>query len=379
MKDFNLSREQAAGIMGNLGHESGGLVAGMQEKRPLSGRGGLGWAQWTGPRRNNFEKWSAENGFRTNDPEGNYRFLKHELSTSHKSSIDALRKARTPEEAMYSFENNFERAGIKHYNSRLNYMKQALDAHDEYEKSRQRQDLPPNLKIPDAATKVADTSSKSTEQPKSTDTTRCPPGTRCGDSQVPTQVAQALDKQKLPTAPTTAAIPQPKLTTEPISPNKLDLTDPQKLGPPQTAPEPSPQYTYRGGETSTETPSAKIFRSPEVAKMMKEAKEVLKKKFQLKTSNARVLQKELSAAKTEITDLKRKLKKCEPMDEEHVQSALTHIHTRSYLKRFPEYKKDLKQQNQLIRAIRLKGDTAMHYDPHKMVPGQAAEKKKPKG
>lgn len=136
MKDFGIEKHHAAGIMGNLGHESAGLVAGIQEKGHRSGSGGLGWAQWTGPRRRQFEQWSKDNGLDTKDPEANYGFLKHELQTSHKSSIDALRKAKTPEEAMYSFENTFERAGIKSYGSRLNFTKQALQAHGEDEIAR---------------------------------------------------------------------------------------------------------------------------------------------------------------------------------------------------------------------------------------------------
>jgi len=48
-EDFGFTKEQAAGILGNLGHESGGLKV-MQERNPTGGgRGGYGWAQWTGP------------------------------------------------------------------------------------------------------------------------------------------------------------------------------------------------------------------------------------------------------------------------------------------------------------------------------------------
>jgi len=44
-KDFGLTKEQAAGIVGNLGHESGGFKQ-LQEINPLGGgKGGYGCAQ----------------------------------------------------------------------------------------------------------------------------------------------------------------------------------------------------------------------------------------------------------------------------------------------------------------------------------------------
>jgi len=61
MKDLDLTVEDAAAILGNLGHESEGFGA-MQEKKPSKGRGGYGWAQWTGPRRISFENYCKKNG-----------------------------------------------------------------------------------------------------------------------------------------------------------------------------------------------------------------------------------------------------------------------------------------------------------------------------
>ncbi|MBV8338006.1 MAG: hypothetical protein JO358_21770, partial [Alphaproteobacteria bacterium] len=51
VKDLTLTAEQAAGILGNIGWECG-LFNHLQEQNPIGGgRGGLGWCQWTGPRR----------------------------------------------------------------------------------------------------------------------------------------------------------------------------------------------------------------------------------------------------------------------------------------------------------------------------------------
>ena len=54
-RDFNLTPAQAAGIAGNLAHETGGFKH-MQEIQPMipGSRGGYGFAQWTGPRRRAF-------------------------------------------------------------------------------------------------------------------------------------------------------------------------------------------------------------------------------------------------------------------------------------------------------------------------------------
>ncbi|WP_316196561.1 phage tail tip lysozyme [Bradyrhizobium sp. SZCCHNS3053] len=128
MNDFGLTKEQAAGIVGNLGHESGGFSL-MQEKNPLGGgRGGWGWAQWTGPRRHQFEAWAAARGLDPRSDEANYGFMKHELSTNYASTIDAVKRTNSVGDATRVFEAGYERAGVKHMGSRYNYANQALAA-----------------------------------------------------------------------------------------------------------------------------------------------------------------------------------------------------------------------------------------------------------
>lgn len=131
MQDFGLTKEQAAGIVGNLGHESTGFSE-LQEKNPLipGSRGGYGWAQWTGPRRRAFEAWAAEKGLDPASDEANYGFLKHELETSERGALDAVRGAKTVGEATVAFEQSYERAGIKHYGSRHRWAGRALTAYD---------------------------------------------------------------------------------------------------------------------------------------------------------------------------------------------------------------------------------------------------------
>jgi hypothetical protein len=127
MHDFGLSKEQAAGVVGNLAHESAGLKAGIQEKNPLGGgRGGLGWAQWTGPRRRTFEAYLQKTGQQASDPNANYGFLKQELETTHRSAIKAIKETSDVQSATIAFEKKFEAAGVKHYDKRLAYANQTL-------------------------------------------------------------------------------------------------------------------------------------------------------------------------------------------------------------------------------------------------------------
>lgn len=125
--DFGLTDIQAAGILGNIGHECAGFSL-MQEQKPTSGKGGYGWCQWTGIRRTQFFAWCKANNLSVDSDAGNYGFLKQELKTTEKAAIPALKKAQTVYEAMLSFENKFERAGVKHYDRRNSYAQRALSA-----------------------------------------------------------------------------------------------------------------------------------------------------------------------------------------------------------------------------------------------------------
>ncbi len=144
MADFSLTREQAAGIVGNLGHESSGMRA-LNEAKPLipGSRGGFGWAQWTGPRRREFEAWAKANGLDIRSDEANYGFLKHELMGKYRGVIDRVRRTKTMEQSMYAFENGYEKAGVKAYSSRLKWGRRAMDSYT------------PNITLPASPTESA--------------------------------------------------------------------------------------------------------------------------------------------------------------------------------------------------------------------------------
>jgi len=140
-KDFGFTKEQAAGIVGNLAHESAGFTA-FQEKNPIGGgKGGWGYAQWTGPRRRAFFQWAQERGLDPRSYEANYGFLRHELTnTPEKKAVAAVKRQNSAYGSMMTFEQTFERAGIKHYASRGQWTQRAMQ-------------LPDNLAggVPDAA------------------------------------------------------------------------------------------------------------------------------------------------------------------------------------------------------------------------------------
>jgi hypothetical protein len=207
-KDFGLSKEQAAGIVGNLGHESAGLQAGIQEKGVKKGRGGLGWAQWTGPRRREFEKYLKETGQEATDPNANYGFLKKELETTHKSSLTAIKKETTVAGATKAFEAKYEAAGVKHMESREKYANQAMKLTDEAEKK------------------------KATDEAKA-------------------QTAQEDSKKKEAVEPAgTAAAPAA------VQQQQAEATRASETAPNKTPPAPPPEVAEKL-ETKTETPAAK--------------------------------------------------------------------------------------------------------------------------
>lgn len=123
-KDFNLKGFQAAGIVGNLAHESNGYTANNEIGRP---DGGFGLAQWTGSRRKDFMDFAAKQKKDPTQFGTQYEFLKQELNGSEAYSMNKLRDTTTVEGATRSFQDNFERPGVPHFESRLEYANKALN------------------------------------------------------------------------------------------------------------------------------------------------------------------------------------------------------------------------------------------------------------
>src|SRR5678816_1368756 len=94
-RDFGLTREQAAGIVGNIGFESTGFTQ-LHEIGQPEGRGGYGWAQWTADRRVTFFDYCREKGLDWTSDEANYGYLCEELRDPEMQahSLEQLRKTK---------------------------------------------------------------------------------------------------------------------------------------------------------------------------------------------------------------------------------------------------------------------------------------------
>ena len=119
---LNLTHEQAAGLVGNLATETGNFKH-MQEIDPVveGSAGGWGYAQWTGPRRRQFETYADGRGLARDSYEANLDFLVHEFNTTERAAYNRLLAAGTTEEAAYAVMDGFLRPGVPHWDSRRGY------------------------------------------------------------------------------------------------------------------------------------------------------------------------------------------------------------------------------------------------------------------
>lgn len=109
-EDFKFYSQQGlpsaavAGILGNFAQESGGNPAGK------AGDGGIsqGKAQWNNERLAGLHTFAAAAGRDWKDNQVQNEFVMHELQTSHAPAMNALRSAKTPEEAARAFALYFE-------------------------------------------------------------------------------------------------------------------------------------------------------------------------------------------------------------------------------------------------------------------------------
>lgn len=109
------TREQAAGIVGNLMQESS-LNSGAEN----ASEGSFGLAQWRLDRLANLKKFAAANRKPITDPYLQLDFLMHELNTTEKKANLALRSATSAEESAFVFGKLYERPKVVEQ-SRLNY------------------------------------------------------------------------------------------------------------------------------------------------------------------------------------------------------------------------------------------------------------------
>lgn len=132
-RDFGLTRNQAAGIVANLWHESAGMNPGINQGGAIGApnsnmQSGYGIAQWTGSRKQDYLDYCSANRLDPSSEQANYGFLKHELQTTQAGAIDAVRNTESAQDATVVFCNTFERPGDPQMSSRLADLQYILTA-----------------------------------------------------------------------------------------------------------------------------------------------------------------------------------------------------------------------------------------------------------
>ena len=112
---FGLNDFQAAALVGNFDHETGGFTM-PEELKPLvpGSRGGAGWAMWTGKRRKKFEGFVKKNNLDINSYEANFGFFVQEVQNDPYfiKIIEQLEKTKNVDEATEVFSKGYLNPGI---------------------------------------------------------------------------------------------------------------------------------------------------------------------------------------------------------------------------------------------------------------------------
>ncbi len=99
-----LTRAQAAGIAGNLLHESGFNPSAVGD-----GGTSFGVAQWHNGRGDAMKRWTAANGYSPTSFKGQLEYLWHELNNSERNALNKLRATGNANDAGMAFCRYFER------------------------------------------------------------------------------------------------------------------------------------------------------------------------------------------------------------------------------------------------------------------------------
>lgn len=83
--DKGLTKEQAAGIMGNIEHESRFRTTALNKQ--IGGTGAYGMIQWTRGRQEGLYDYCSQNGFSPSSVEGQLNYMWYELTTTYRSSV----------------------------------------------------------------------------------------------------------------------------------------------------------------------------------------------------------------------------------------------------------------------------------------------------
>jgi hypothetical protein len=92
---LKVSEEQAAAVIGNFDHESGGFgrTFGNLWQNGRVDKDAFGYAQWDGSRKEDFFGWAKERGLDQHSHEANYGFMEHEIRTGKEFNNRKERKS----------------------------------------------------------------------------------------------------------------------------------------------------------------------------------------------------------------------------------------------------------------------------------------------
>tara|TARA_R100001198_G_C5158723_1_gene164798 strand:- start:30 stop:806 length:777 start_codon:yes stop_codon:yes gene_type:complete len=131
--EFGMTNEQAAGVVGNFWHETGGFKF-MKELKPTikGSKGGLAFAQWTGERRDTFEQLLTDLGNLPADSyEGNFAMITKEFDTTEKSALNKILNTDTVVDAAKATSNHYLRPGKPQLSKRIAAAEDILQRYNE--------------------------------------------------------------------------------------------------------------------------------------------------------------------------------------------------------------------------------------------------------
>ena len=124
-----LTKSQAAGVAGNLQHESGINPT----VKPGDGGTSFGIAQWHKERGKRMKEWTKQNGYDSTTLKGQLEYLWWELKNTEKKALDKLKQTDDPKDAAFMFAKYFERCAACQDRSRVkNRLTTAQKFYDDY-------------------------------------------------------------------------------------------------------------------------------------------------------------------------------------------------------------------------------------------------------
>lgn len=128
---LHLTKAQAAGVIGNLEHESH-LNQNYSHHTNGDGREehNLGIAQWVGKRKHDLERYAGKDA---TDFYKQVDFMEHELKGSEKGALNALRRTNDASHAALAFSRLYERPGAPHNSERVKNAQIAFNKYKSYD------------------------------------------------------------------------------------------------------------------------------------------------------------------------------------------------------------------------------------------------------